>query len=720
MLKPAEMRELRIVTLEEYVDGVIKRIDALGSVHLTDIKEFLGDWEGLIEPSKADAVLIKTSELLARIDNLIALLRPAEGAKKSLKVMLFKAPEEEKGEKIRVEEIRLEEIEKEFSGLEHTVTTLIGENDSLKEELSNTKELSGVLKILEDFSVDLDFIGEHEFIAVNTGKLPSMNLDALESTLDAVAGENHFVVSKKIVGGEEESFAFALIVTLNKDKEEVGKALSRLDFESWQPPEHVPNRTKDAIEEASAGMKRLKGEIKDKEREIEGIRSEKFKHLLVMQELVQIEESKAKAKVLFGKSEYVRVIEGWTPKKEVENVIEGINEATGGFSVVEVREPKREDVRVPSLLNNPRIIKPFESIIKMYGHPLYKDIDPTLITAIMFPILFGLMFPDIGHGIFLLALGLAVMFAFRGLGKEFRGMGVIIVLCSICSLISGFLFGEFFGLSEYASHLVHDSMGMSIPEMFVFEPLWFEPIPNVTVMFIVTMLIGTLHMGLGLLLNAINKVSSRDMFGVIWEAVKIWCLFGTLYFLFALLSSSLEGIDIGIAVFVVSVLSHIELKEGIIFLVALPVLILFALKVVSELRHEKHGKEEKEEKRAGMDYLIILIDGVIDAVLENLFRFLANIVSYGRILALALCHAALMEVFILLTFMCWGSIAVIGPVIGVIVFVAGNGVVIVLEAIMAGIHTIRLHFYEWFTKFYEGGGVEFSPFRFRRTYTSNF
>jgi vacuolar-type H+-ATPase subunit I/STV1 len=151
------------------------------------------------------------------------------------------------------------------------------------------------------------------------------------------------------------------------------------------------------------------------------------------------------------------------------------------------------------------------------------------------------------------------------------------------------------------------------------------------------------------------------MFGVLWEAVKIWCLFGTLYFLLALLSSSLVGIDEGVAVFVTTVISHIELKAGLIFLVALPVLILFAFKVFSELRHEKHGKAEKGEKLAGMDYIIILIDGLIDAVLENLFRFLANIVSYGRILALALCHAALMEVFILLAFMCWGSIAIIGP-----------------------------------------------------------
>jgi len=706
MLKPAEMRELRIVTLEDYVDGVIKRIDALGSVHLTDIKEFLGDWEGLIEPSKADAVLIKTSDLLARIDNLIALLQPAEGAKKSLKEMLFKAPEEEKGEKIRVEEIRLEEIEKEFSGLEHTVTTLIGENESLKEELSNTKELSGVLKILEDFSVDLDFVGEHEFISVYSGMLPSMNLDALESTLDAVAGENHFVVSKKIDGGEgggEESFAFALIVTLNKDKEEVERALSRLDFESWQPPEHVPNRTKDAIEEASAGLKRLEGEIKDKEREIEGIRSEKFKHLLVMQELVQIEESKAKAKVLFGKSECVRVIEGWAPKDEVENVIEGINEETGGFSVVEVIAPKREDVRVPSLLNNPRIIKPFESVIKMYGHPLYKDIDPTLITAIMFPILFGLMFPDIGHGIFLLALGLALT-RFTGLGKGMREMGIIIVLCGLCSLIAGALFGEVLGFSHHASKLVGTSVeGAAVPEWLIITWNPFEPMADIKTFFVVTMLIGALHMGLGLFLNVINSFSHRNIFEAITGFVKIWCLFGALYFLLVLFGIRFIGLEAGIVIFIM-----------------LPILLLFILKIVSELRHgegSEHSNGETKEKRSIMDYLIILIDGVIDALLENFFRFLANIVSYGRILALALCHAALIEVFILLTFMCLQVNPAIGPVIAAVVFILGTAIVVILEAIMAGIHTIRLHFYEWFTKFYEGGGVEFSPFRLRRTYT---
>ncbi len=716
MLRPEEMRELRIVTLDEDVDRVIKRLEALGNVHLTDVKEFLEVWEGLIEPSKADTKLIKSSELLARLDNLITILQPAEAEKKSLKETLFKAPEEEQIERIKVEAPNLADMEEELDSLEATVNKLIEGNESSKEELSNTKDIVSVLALLDDFGIDLDFIGEKEFVIVHAGNLPSANLDALRSNLEEVTGGNNFIASKELT----DEVSFAVIVTLKKDKSAVAKALRAADFEILQRPPlgDIPERTKDAIAALNAKVAELESGIKDNERELAVIRDERSNDLLVMQELVQIEENREKAKVLFGKSARTRVIEGWTPKEEVDRVIDGINEETAGFCVIDVKEPKRDDVRVPSLLKNPKIVKPFESIVNLYGHPLYNDIDPTMITAIMFPILFGLMFPDIGHGMFLLAIGLALMFAFKGLGKEIRGVGIILVLCGFCSLIIGFLFGEFFGLSEYAHHLVHASTGMSIPEIFVFEPLWFEPIPNVTVMFVVTMLVGTVHMGLGLLLSAINKISSRDMFGVLWEAVKIWCLFGTLYFLLLLLSSSLVGVDIGIAVFIVNVISHIEPMAGLIFLVALPVLLLFALKVVSELRHEKHGKAEKGEKLSGMDYLIILIDGLIDAVLENLFRFLANIVSYGRILALALCHAALMEVFVLLAFMCAGSIAIIGPVIGVIIFIAGNTVVIVLEAIMAGIHTIRLHFYEWFTKFYDGGGVEFSPFQFSRTYTA--
>ncbi len=708
MLKPAEMRELRIVALDKDTDLIIKKLDTLGTVHITDIKEFLDEWEGLIEPSKAEATVLKASELLTRMANLIALLRPPS-AGEELKI---ERPFEEKGVKVTAEEIQVDKIEKEFSELEKTVTTLTSDIGRLREDLSHPKGLLRVLKLLKEFDIDLDFVGEKDFTSVYVGKVPIKNLEELKTSLETVTGKNHLVVSKVMTEeGETISFAFAVIVALKKDKAEVERALRIVDFESYRLPREIPQRTTDAIANVETRIEGLEAKIKEKEREVEEIRSARLQDLLLMHELVQIEESKAKIKILFGSSERVRVIEGWTPEEKVDTVIEGISEEVGGLCVIEVREPKRVDVRVPSLLKNPKFVKPFESIIRMYSLPSYRDIDPTLITAIIFPLLFGLMFPDIGHGLLLLVMGLALFYGVKGL-KGFGDMGVIISLCGVWAIIGGILFGEFFGFSEYAAHLLHSSMEMEVPHLLhtilIHEPLWFEPIPNVTGMFVITLLIGAIHMGLGVVLGVTNKLSDKDILGTIIGIVKIWTLLGALYFLLVLLRSSVADVEIGVITFVMNIIESINVMTGIVVFVALPIFLLFLLSFIKELKHESaHGKP------SFIDIFIIAITGVIEAVLENFFRFLANTISYGRILALALAHAALIEVFILLTFIS----AQVNIVLALVVFIAGTTVVVLLEAIMSAIHAVRLHYYEWFTKFYEGGGIEFSPFKFPRTYT---
>ncbi|MCD6387081.1 MAG: hypothetical protein J7L30_02015, partial [Methanophagales archaeon] len=409
------------------------------------------------------------------------------------------------------------------------------------------------------------------------------------------------------------------------------------------------------------------------------------------------------------------------PAAEVERVISALKEELQDLCVVEVLKPRRDDRRVPSLLKNPSIFKPFEKVVELFGHPSYKDIDPTLITAVIFPLLFGMMFPDIGHGLVLLLLGLIL----RKKMKSMRELGSIISFCGAFSMLFGAIFGEFFGFSMHAGELVKESIGFE-PEplkslgillheqpLFLFDPLEKE---NIEKFFIITMLIGSIHMTLGLILNGINKLSEGEKLEGVASFVKIWCMFGALYFLLALFNFYFT----------------FNMQQALIFIL-LPVLLLFILRVLSELRHgeatagavetaaeaTESGKHEggsanakANAKRSAMDYMLILIDGVIDALLENFFRFLANIVSYGRILALALCHAALIEVFILLTFMCL-NMGAFGILPASIVFLFGTALVIGLEAIMAGIHTVRLHFYEWFTKFYEGGGIPFKPFRLR-------
>jgi len=703
MLKPAEMRELRILVLDKDVDSVIKRLDALRNVHITDIKDFHDEWSGLIKPAKAEETALKASELLTRLGSLIASLRHAD-------IETAGAP----GAEVRAsgEEIDLDAIEREFRGLEQTVTGLTSEQEQLRDALARPRELLKVIRILEGFGLDLDFIGEKEFTAVSVGRVASKNLDELRTALETVTGEQHVIVTKRITGeGEAAGFDYAVIATLTKDKEEVARALRMTDFEPFHLPlRELPAKSSDAKAAIESEIQQLEAQLKEKERALDEIRETRLHDLLEMQELVAIEESKAKVKGLFGASERVRVLEGWTPKDEVNAVVNGINSEVAGLSVIEVREPRRDDVRVPTLLKNPKLVKPFESIIRMYSLPSYRDIDPTLVTAILFPVLFGLMFPDIGHGLLLLLLGALMLFEVKL--KGLKEWGMIISLCGICAIGGGVLFGEFFGFSEYAAHLLHSSMHMEVPpllhSLFIHEPLWFEPIPNVTGMFVITLLIGALHMGLGVAFGVRNKLADKDMLGTVIEIVKIWTLIGALYFLLILLISSVADSEIGLIIAIANALGSINVMQGFVVLVAAPILVLFLLCFVMEVKHERaHGK------LSFIDLFIIAITGVIEAVLENFFRFLANTISYGRILALALAHAALIEVFILLTFMS----SQINIAFAAIVFILGTAIVVILEAIMSGIHAVRLHYYEWFTKFYHGGGIEFTPFKFRRTLT---
>ena len=711
MLRPAEMRELRIVALDKDVDPIIKRFDALGNLHVTDITEFLDEWEGLIEPSKAEETAIKASELLTRMDNLIASLKPPaagderEGAQ----------PVEGRATLAVPESVSLAGIETEFQGLEKTVAATTGEMVKLREAVAQPKRLLRVLKHLEEVGLDLDFVGEQEFTTVHVGRVPARNQEELRAALETAIGMNHLVISKPLAEEGEAggtSFVFTVLAALKRDKAEAERALRMADFEHYQLPlRELPTSVKDAIAAVEDSIKRLEAELAEKEQALAEIQRTRLPDLRMMRELVQIEESKAKLKILFGASERVRVIEGWTPKDAVDTVIRGISEEVGGLCVIEVREPKREDVRVPSLLKNHKLVKPFESIIRMYSLPSYRDIDPTLTTAILFPVLFGLMFPDIGHGFLLLILGLAMVLGVKKL-KGMKDMGTIVSFCGICAIGGGLLFGEFFGFSEYAVHLIRESMHMEVPHLlhtlFIHQPLWFEPIPNVTGMFVITLLIGALHMGLGVIFSVTNKLSDKDSLGTVLEVVRIWTLAGALYFLLILLRSSVADSEIGLITVLMNSLGNLDVMQGFAVLVALPIFLLFVLSFIVELKHERaHGKP------SGIDLFIIAITGLIEAALENFFRFLANTISYGRILALALAHAALIEVFLLLTFM--SSQINIG--FAVVVFILGTAIVVLLEAIMSGIHAVRLHYYEWFTKFYKGGGVEFTPFTFQRTYT---
>jgi V/A-type H+-transporting ATPase subunit I len=327
---------------------------------------------------------------------------------------------------------------------------------------------------------------------------------------------------------------------------------------------------------------------------------------------------------------------------------------------------------------NSRFIKPFEEITKLYGLPKYSEIDPTPILAITFPIIFGLMFGDLGHGLVLLAGGLTVGLLIKS-NQSIKNVCFIMAACGIASMVAGLLFGEFFGLP--------------LP----WGPLWFSPFEGGVITFLFfALFIGVIQIVSGLVIEGINFAVQHKMADALLTSLpKILFYLGGVYII------ATYQLDVG------------AWLNGAILLAIVPFVILIVGKpaYLAIAKPPIHASAEHAE----MD----TVSGRLFEGGDFFTRLLSNTISYSRILALLMAHWALMLAV-------YSIAAIINPpdapttlgfIIAGVVIVFGNIFVLALEGLIVFIHTLRLHFYEWFSKFYAGTGIEFHPFKQTFTHT---
>ncbi|MBA7499782.1 hypothetical protein ES703_47787 [subsurface metagenome] len=347
----------------------------------------------------------------------------------------------------------------------------------------------------------------------------------------------------------------------------------------------------------------------------------------------------------------------------------------------------KKDLRstAPTIMKNNFFVRPFETITKMYGVPAYSEIDPTPFLAITFPLLFGLMFGDIGHGIILIISGLIGAFVFRNKkSKDFLNFCWIILYCGIGSILVGILYGEFFGMQDielFGTVFLHLEP-VTIP---ILNITLHNPLDNIMVVFKFAVLIGVLHINLGWFIQFLNYWKQhRKFLGFTDSLVKIWLLTGGTILIFTF------GFDI---------YRWMEPPYPIL-LPLLPGILLILLKPFGKLFHVSYLKEETIGGLIG--------EGTMESF-ETLLSIMSNVASYIRLLALALAHISLMVAIISMGNLFQGY-GIINEIINIIVLIFGNMFVILLEGLLVFINTIRLHFYEFFFKFYQGTGVTYIPF----------
>lgn len=335
-------------------------------------------------------------------------------------------------------------------------------------------------------------------------------------------------------------------------------------------------------------------------------------------------------------------------------------------STIEVKDPSEvPDLECPTLLKNNWFAKPFEMFLGMYGVPKYTDFDPTGFMAFTYCLLFGIMFGDLGQGLVLFILGLV----FEKKGQIFG----IINRCGITSMIFGFLFGSVFGYEDLLNP-VHQSL-------FGVREKLFDVMAQSSTM---VLLIGAVAIGAVLILttqcmNIVNRFKHHQLGDAIFSQNGIAGLVFYGGIVFAIVATMLLGWN---------VLNPVYLG---IFIV-LPV-ISFVMK--EPLSNAVEHKTVKPEEGWG-GYIAQSIFELIDVLLT----FVTNSMSYLRVGGFVLSHAGMMLVVMTLVEMTGKA--------GVAVLIFGNIFVMVLEGLIVGIQTLRLEYYEMFSRYYDAGGVQFN------------
>lgn len=334
--------------------------------------------------------------------------------------------------------------------------------------------------------------------------------------------------------------------------------------------------------------------------------------------------------------------------------------------------------KTPTMMKNYPIIRSFEALTKLYGVPDYNEIDPTPFIAITFPLLFGLMFGDIGHGICLMIAGLIGAIIFVKREGSLHDFSVIIFFCGLGAIFAGFLYGEFFGS--------HEILGWHL------EPIFQNPMDDIMSIFMLVVLIGIIHINFGWFIQFLNYWKQDTKYLAFSDSfLKILLLTGGSILLFT------WRFDIN------AWLVH----PYPILLVLVPGLLLIISKPFGRLISISYLKEES--------YGALMGEGSLETF-ETFLSILSNVSSYIRLLALALTHIALMLAIQAIIGLIQGE-GIFIEVLKIIGLIFGNIVVILLEGVLVFINAIRLHFYEFFFKFYQGSGSEFLPFLLNDDYS---
>lgn len=371
-------------------------------------------------------------------------------------------------------------------------------------------------------------------------------------------------------------------------------------------------------------------------------------------------------------TEQVVMLRGWIPENAVSDVRETLSSFGKSMEII-LSDPMPEDTP-PSFITNPPWCFPFENLTRLYGVPKYGEIDPTPLLAPFFFVFFGMCLGDAGYGLIMVGFFTWFLRKFRRMPAGFRGFFKLFVLSGISTVIVGTLTGSWFGDFVDAFDV------FSFLRPLKNAPVLLNPMENPMTFLALSLALGIVQLLFGLGIAFYDAFRKKNYMGAFADTG------GWIVFLVGLL---LWG---GVA-------SAFLPSSAALF--AKVITLFGALVLVATQGREKTGIISKA------------ISGLLS--LYSVTSYLGDVLSYSRLLALGLATSAVGTIINMLAGLA-GGVPFVGWILAIFLIVGGHLFGFAVNVLGAFVHSLRLQYVEFFSKFYTGGGRVFSPL----TYTTNY
>ncbi|MEF8878968.1 MAG: V-type ATP synthase subunit I [Candidatus Thermoplasmatota archaeon] len=655
------MKKASIIIHQDYVEDAIKRLHETG---LMEIIEITSEEDTVFSKAEGasqhpDAGICANYEL--RITRLIDILKKIKSSKSGIKALLKpELPEIKTIERCSLDEI-ISYAEGLLGDIEQEILSRNEKIEEIEEEIEEYREVVETLKYLKDFDLKLTDLKESNYLFTVAGKT-----DNFESLSQEIKGLNYVYLSSKQFGTGKKA-EWAVILLCHKNVKDKIEKIVREYIETFELPEisETPDRT----------LKRYQGKIKNLKKEKKEIVSKLQKYskdtldgLLALREEIQLEKVRKEISKNFAKTDYTYMLKGWVVEDKTEELEEELAAVSDGNLVSDFEEPSVNPDDPPTYVDIPWWGKPFKDLVGMFATPKYDEIDPSIPMGIFFVLFFGFMLGDAGYGLTILFLSLLGFYKLGRYSETIKNWSFMGIWLGLATTFVGFLTNSFFGnliskffLDGNALYNV-EVMGVSLPVGSLDSPI---------TILSVALILGIVHLNLGIILGlyqAYRRGDFKKMFTerVCWIPMQIG---GGL-----LIGSSILNWDLS---------AELMYVGGILTIIGL--------------------------------ILLIVDSGPVGFF--DITGYVGDWLSYARLLALGLATAGMALAFNEVGGLLSDMIPVVGIILLPIILVIAHLINLGLQALGAGVHSLRLQYVEFFNRFYEGGGHEFSPFKIKRKYT---